>query len=316
VPIRRATEADEAALKELWEEFEAEAPEPAGPIPMTWDEEWADERADLAGGALYVAEDDEGVVGMARASAPVRGLTHVAIVHVRPRARRQGIAKALLAACVEEMKGKGATVVGLNVVTTNAAARTVWHRLGFEEVQVGMTMPLETLERRLGDTPTGPSQASTHVQTDDQATVDRALAQFVPRLDSADVRATANGWLRIADPLLDGDRELQHRVAAELSVRVAGVVVALGNEHGAVVRFRLYERGRMVDEYLSVPLYYGELSKGDELALAANPTLVARLTGANREEVHRVARVAATTAELPPAAELYEQIARTLGLEP
>ena len=48
----------------------------------------------------------------------------------------------------------------------------------------------------------------------------------------------------------------------------------------------------MVDEYLSVPTYYGELAKGDELALAANPTLVARLTGADREDVRRVARTA------------------------
>ncbi len=67
------------------------------------------------------------------------------------------------------------------------------------------------------------------------------------------------------------------------------------------MRFRLYERGRMVDEYLSVPSFYGDLDRGDELALEANPTLVARLTGADRDEVRRVARTAATPAELPPA---------------
>ena len=59
------------------------------------------------------------------------------------------------------------------------------------------------------------------------------------------------------------------------------------------MRFRLYERGLMVDEYLSVPTYYGALPKGDELALAANPTLVSRLTGAERDDVKRVARTAA-----------------------
>ena len=71
----------------------------------------------------------------------------------------------------------------------------------------------------------------------------------------------------------------------------------------------------MVDEYLSVPTWYGELPKGDELALAANPTLVSRLTGASRDDVRRIARTAATPAELPPAPELYEQIARLMGLE-
>ena len=72
----------------------------------------------------------------------------------------------------------------------------------------------------------------------------------------------------------------------------------------------------MVDEYLSVPTYYGELPTGDQLALAANPTLVARLTGADRDEVRRVARTAAAPAALPPAPDLYGQIAELMGLEP
>jgi hypothetical protein len=72
----------------------------------------------------------------------------------------------------------------------------------------------------------------------------------------------------------------------------------------------------MVDEYLSVPSYYGPMSKGDELALAANPTLVARLTGAEPDAVRRVARTASSSAELPPPEEHYEEIAHVMGLEP
>ena len=64
------------------------------------------------------------------------------------------------------------------------------------------------------------------------------------------------------------------------------------------------------------PTYYWELAKGDELALAENPTLVARLTGADREEVRRVARNGASPTALPPAPELYDSIARLMGLEP
>jgi hypothetical protein len=176
--------------------------------------------------------------------------------------------------------------------------------------------PLSALEARLAGPAVGPSSASTHVQTDDRVSVERTLAQFVPRLEQLDVRDALNGWTRIAAPLLDSDRTAQSRLAAELSERLGAIVVALAVEHAAVVRFRLYERGRMVDEYLSVPLYYGDLAKGDELALAANPTLVARLTGADREAVRRTARTAARLEDLPPAPELYEQIARTMGLEP
>jgi hypothetical protein len=91
--------------------------------------------------------------------------------------------------------------------------------------------------------------------------------------------------------------------------------VALRLEEGAVVRYYLFERGRMVDEYLSVPTYYGELSKADELSLAANPTLAARLTGAEPAAVRAVIRTASSVADLPPAVELLAQVAAALGLE-
>src|SRR5215213_2934383 len=188
-------------------------------------------------------------------------------------------------------------------------------RLGFEDVAIFMATPLDALERRLGEQPSGETRAATYVQTDDRPSVDRALAQFIPRLEDPDVREASNGWIRIVDRVKDEDRAAQARLARELSERLGAVVVALAVEQAAVVRFQLYERGRMVDEYLSVPTFYGELPKGDELALAANPTLVSRLTGADREEVRRVARTASSTAELPPATELYERLARVMGLE-
>ena len=138
----------------------------------------------------------------------------------------------------------------------------------------------------------------------------------MPRLAAPEIAAAANGWIRISDPLFDGDRDAQSRFARDLSDRLGAVVVALAVEHAAVVRFRIYETGRMVDEYLSVPTFHGQLSKGDELALEANPTLVARLTGADRDTVRQVMRTATSPAELPPAEELYEAVARTMGLEP
>src|SRR6185312_5183936 len=42
VKIRRATEADEALIRELWEAFEEEVPEPEGFLPETWEQEWGD----------------------------------------------------------------------------------------------------------------------------------------------------------------------------------------------------------------------------------------------------------------------------------
>jgi ribosomal protein S18 acetylase RimI-like enzyme len=310
--IRRATEADEPILRELWEEFEREVPEPYGE-GEPWEEEWADTLDDIRGGGVFIAEDDEGPLGVARIEAPKRGDAHVQLVYVRPRGRRQGAAKALLAEAVADAKARGAQHVSLSVLTTNTDAVAAWRRLGFVEHASFMATPLERLEQRLTQEQQGESRATTHVQSDDETSVDRAIAQFIPRLESPDVRG-GESWIRIADPVLDRDREAHGRFARELSDRLGAVTVALALE-GEVVRFRLYERGRMVDEYLSVPAYYGEISKGDELALAANPTLVSRLTGADRDEVKRVARTAASPAELPPAPELYAQLAALMRLD-
>lgn len=311
--IRRATESDEPALRKLWEEFEAEIPWEIEE-PETWADEWPDTLDGIRGGGVFLAVDEQGFVGVARIEAPVRGRAHIQLVHVRERARRQGIAKALVRECVADARERGAAFVSLDVLSSNDRARTVWARLGFTETSALLASPIDALDERLADRPEGEHRATTHVQSDDEASVSRAIAQFMPRLEATDVRSDGS-WIRVADPVFDRDRDSHGRFARDLSDRLGAVTVALAKE-GDVVRFRLYERGRMVDEYLSVPTWYGVLPKGDELALAANPTLVARLTGADRDEVRRVARTALTPEELPPADELYEQIAKLMGLEP
>jgi ribosomal protein S18 acetylase RimI-like enzyme len=305
VKIRRASEHDEAVLRELIEEFNAELPEPPG----------FEEHEDSAE-FVYLAEDDGTVVGVLEASRAGPKRWHVELVHVRRSARRRGVATALLRECASDAREHGAAWVSLNVLASNDLARRVWRTLGFDEVELVLSQPLGALERRLAEAPVGASRASTHVQSDDRTSVERALGQFVPRLEVPDVRDAANGWIRIADPLLDSDRPAQTRFSRDLSHRLGAVVVALAVEHGAVVRFQLFERGRMVDEYLSVPSFYGPVPKGDELALAANPTLVARLTGAEPDAVRRIARNASSPSDLPPAEVLYEQVAALMGLDP
>jgi hypothetical protein len=91
-------------------------------------------------------------------------------------------------------------------------------------------------------------------------------------------------------------------------------VIALGVEHQAVVRYVALERGRVVDEYLSVPEYYGALPPGEVIALGANPRLMARMTGADVEEVRDAAPTAATPADLPPAPRLLARLAELFGI--
>jgi hypothetical protein len=96
---------------------------------------------------------------------------------------------------------------------------------------------------------------------------------------------------------------------------MGAVVIAIGVEHDHVVRFVLHEAGRIVDEYLSVPEYYGEVPPGDVISLAANPTVVARLTGADPAEVRRVIVNGKSPEELPPADELAGAVGSLLGVE-
>jgi hypothetical protein len=203
------------------------------------------------------------------------------------------------------------------VLSENTAARAAWERLGFRDVERTMVAELETLSARVAEDERPPSFGSIHVQTDDERSVARAIDQFVPRLGRSagtTISGPTNGWIVVYDELCDRERAAQRRLAGELSERLGAAVVALALEEGAVVRFMLFDRGRMVDEYLSVPSYYGALPRVDELALSANSTLVARLTGADPARVRAVARTASSPAELPPAPELLAQVAGMLGL--
>ena len=89
-----------------------------------------------------------------------------------------------------------------------------------------------------------------------------------------------NGWVAVRDEVASRDPEALRRLAKELSDRLGSVVLLLGIESGAVVRLVALERGSVMDEYLSVPEFHGPLPPGDVVALAANPTVLARLTGA------------------------------------
>jgi hypothetical protein len=119
----------------------------------------------------------------------------------------------------------------------------------------------------------------------------------------------------VYDDVCDRNPEMLRRLARELSDRMGAVTLLLGVEREELVRMILFERGRIVDEYLSVPEFYGPLPPGDVVGLAANPTVVSRLTRAEPEAVRRVARTAPSPADLPPARELLGELAAVLHIE-
>jgi len=211
---------------------------------------------------------------------------------------------------IENLRARGATHLLLDA---NLESLAFYEKLGFLEQSRNLVLELEV--REVG---AGRSYGSIHVQTDDLAAVERAVHQLVPRLPGQShgslVAPPRGGWTAVYDDVCDRDPTMLRRLAKELSDRL-GVVLAIGVEHEEVVRFVLLEGGRVVDEYLSVPEHYGPLPPGDVIALAANPRVVARLTGADPGEIRAVARTATSPSGLPPAQELLEQIAAAIGLE-
>jgi hypothetical protein len=215
---------------------------------------------------------------------------------------------------VERARAEGADEV---VVETTHEAGDAWIRAGFTEVSRVLTARVDGLESHLG-TSREASFGSIHVQTDDVEAVTRAVRQFVPRLPGGSrgsvVLPPHEGWTSVFDELTDREPEMLRRLARELSDRMGAFVLAIGVEEGTVVRYVALERGRVVDEYLSVPEHYGPLPPGEVIGLGANPRLMARLTGADPERVRAIARTAVSPAELPDAQEMLAELAGAFGL--
>ena len=204
------------------------------------------------------------------------------------------------------------------VVETTHEAGDAWIRAGFVELARTLTGSVEALETHLGAAKAR-SYGAIHVQTDDLEAVLRAVRQFVPRLPGGSrgsaVLPPRDGWISVYDELCDREPEMLRRLAREISDRMGAFVLALGAEEARVVRYIAFERGRIVDEYLSVPEYYGPLPPGEVIALGANPRLMARMTGADPDRIRVAARTARTPDELAEAAELLAEIAAVFGVD-
>jgi GNAT superfamily N-acetyltransferase len=302
--IREAAPEDVQLVRELAAAFNREVPD------KPWREDDADDALD--GADLVLLADDDGVA-VARRSSP--RLWFLELVYVRPDARGRGVGVELIREVARRADADGAEMLELEVLESNDGARRLYERLGFRTVERSLAA---SAARLAGAAAAGPSFGNVYVQTDDAGAVARSVERVLPRLGRTaerDVGEAQNGWVRVRSDLTDADRTKLYALAKELSYVSGGVTLALAVEEGAVVRYNLFDRGSSVDEYASVPEYRGALPPGEVIALGANPTVVARLTGADPHRVREVARTAASPEELPPAQELYEQIARLLGVE-
>jgi ribosomal protein S18 acetylase RimI-like enzyme len=316
VNVRPATESDLETLKELWLAFDREHPSP--------EYEDVDEAVELSEVEQYVREHiallaENGDVGAGFVLARMRGARHgwISDLYVSPDFRQAGAAGRLMREATAMLHKRGADVIELDVRPWNEEARVVYERWGFRESKLTLAVKAKDLETRLSQEAPAPSHGLVFAQTDDESRIAKAVGAYVPRLGRSartEVHVPTNGWIAVDDELCSGDPALLRRLAQELSYRTGGVVLTLGVEEEAVVRYVLFDRGSVADEYCSLPEYHGPLPPGDVVALNANPTVAHRLTGADPERVRDVARNASSAAELPPAENLYAELADVLGV--
>jgi len=312
--IRTANPEDVNLLMTLVERLESELPKLPYPEDPAEFERAKVERM-VTDGVALIAEDDGKAVGYALARYGDHGPTTVFVsdLWVDSSARGRGLGRELLHGVAVAAGQRDVSHLVLDVDTRNRDAIAFYQRLGFEEAAKIFRIPLDDLLREQEAKPE--SIGGLHVQNDDVLAVERVVTEFLPRFLRGATAAVSRsrGWsvVRVTPFDLDALRKL----GTELSYRFS-VTVALTLEEGAVVRWIIHDHGRMVDEYLSVPEYYGALPPGDALALRANPTVVSRLTGADAASVRAKAKTATRAADLPPGPELYAELASLLGLEP
>ena len=305
--IRPATAEDLPLVRELWQAFNEEIPdEPWREDDLAEDLAWLEQA--IRDEIVLLAGED----GLAVAQRKGERLGFLDVVYVRPEARRSGLAAQLMREVAARMREGGVEMLELEVLASNAEARAIYDRWGFKPVELTLGAPLAQLEQRLAPAD-GPTFGFVHVQTDDVEKVKRDAAKVL-RFEP-DVEVEGN-WVRVRSDATDAEPERLKALAKELSYTTGGVVLSLGVDRGVVVRYDLFDKGADVDEYLSVPEYFGPLPPGDTYALGANATVVGRLTGADPRRVREVARTAVSPGELPPAQELYEQIATVMGVQP
>jgi ribosomal protein S18 acetylase RimI-like enzyme len=315
--IRRAGPDDLAAIRALWRAFGEEVPPPAYQS-LDEREELREVAEILASETAFVAEDGDGTpIGFALARRRAERFGTLTDLYVAPSARRTGVATELMREVLAAFRDLGIEHVDLDVQTSNTLARSLYARWGLRDEVVVMTASIADLDDRLGRHDAS-SFGSAHVQSDDLTAVETAVRQFVPRLPGSSrgsiVAPPRNGWIAVYDDVCDRDPEMLQRLTRELSDRMGTVCVQLGIEREDVVRLIVFEHGSIVDEYLSVPEYYGPLPPGDVVGLEANPTVISRLTGADPEAVRRVARTAPSPPDLPPPVELLTALAEAMGI--
>ena len=307
--IRHGTDDDLDAVRRLRERWNAESAAPPAWADVSWEANRPEVERALDANALFVAEEDGQPLGFVTAWLEDH-IARIGDLYVAEEGRRHGAGRALIDAVIENLRARGATHLFVNA---NVDAMSFYERLGFREESRNSSFP-------------STSAPSARARPSDRSTSRPTIwaASSGPWPSSCPACPALAGQHRhAATQRLDHGlrRRLRPRTGDAAKARQGAVRAVRGGRDRDRRRARRGRpvrpaRGRrVVDEYLSVPEHYGALPPGDAIALAANPRVVARLTGADPAAVRAAARTAASPDQLPPPRELLASIAATIGLQ-
>jgi ribosomal protein S18 acetylase RimI-like enzyme len=138
VKVRRATEADQPAMRNLWEAFTREAtytPYPGAPFSPSI----------LTEHLGLLAEDGREPVGCVYANTGNDGFGFVFGLYVRPEMRRRGCARLLMRSVAEQLQNAGKGYIVLSVDTPNTAGRSFYEGLGFTDAARTLRVEVNSL---------------------------------------------------------------------------------------------------------------------------------------------------------------------------
>jgi ribosomal protein S18 acetylase RimI-like enzyme len=124
VRVRRATADDTHILRGFWEDSNRE-------LDFTPYAQSAFAAELLTDHIALVAEDAGAIIGCVYAATPGDDHGFAFGLYVFPARRRQGVARALIAATADELKRRGRRFLVLSVDTPNGPARSMYEALGF-----------------------------------------------------------------------------------------------------------------------------------------------------------------------------------------
>ena len=142
--VRHATAEDLDALQALWEQWQAESPQPPAWADVSWEANRSEFERALDSNALFLAEEDGRPVGFVTAWLEDH-FARIGDLYVTEAGRRQGTGRLLVDTVIENLRARGATHLFVNA---NPAALDFYDRLGFREESRNLVLPLERARGR------------------------------------------------------------------------------------------------------------------------------------------------------------------------